>query len=66
MITRRALISTGLAGLLANATAHAALAQSASPDDPAAILNAIYSRAAKGKGDGGGGFVIENKAAKAK
>jgi hypothetical protein len=66
MITRRALISTGLAGLLASATARAALAEPASPDDPVAILNAIYTRAAKGKGDGGAGFVIENKAAKAK
>jgi Protein of unknown function (DUF3828) len=66
MITRRALISTGIAGLLAGATARSALAEPASPDDPVAILNAIYTRAAKGKGDGGGGFVIENKAAKAK
>ena len=29
-------------------------------------MTAIYTRAAKGKGDGGGKFVIENKAAKAK
>ena len=35
-------------------------------DDPAGILTAIYTRAAKGKGDGGGAFVIEDKAAKAK
>src|SRR6202000_3158546 len=33
---------------------------------PASILTAIYTRAAKGKGDGGGAFVIENKSAKAK
>ncbi|HEY0908985.1 MAG TPA: DUF3828 domain-containing protein, partial [Bradyrhizobium sp.] len=66
MINRRALISTGIAGLLASVTARSALAGPASPDDPVAILNAIYTRAAKGKGDGGGSFVIESKAAKAK
>jgi hypothetical protein len=66
MITRRALISTGIAGLLASVTARAALAEPASAGDPVAIVTAIYTRAAKGKGDGGGGFVIENKAAKAK
>ena len=70
MITRRALISTGLfslfAGLFAGAGARVASAESASASDPVAIVTAIYTRAAKGKGDGGGGFVIENKAAKAK
>jgi hypothetical protein len=65
MIDRRALISTGLAGLFAAAVAPA-LAEPASPADPVAILTAIYTRAAKGKGDGGAAFVIENKAAKAK
>jgi hypothetical protein len=35
-------------------------------EDPVAILNAIYARAAKGKGNGGAAFVIENEAAKAK
>ena len=29
-------------------------------------MDAIYARAAKGQGDGGGTFIIENKAAKAK
>jgi hypothetical protein len=48
------------------ASVNAAYAQTPSPNDPIAILNAIYSRAAKGKGDGGGAFVIENKAAKTK
>jgi hypothetical protein len=43
-----------------------ALAEPPSPNDPMGILSAIYTRAAKGKGDGGGAFVIENKAAKAK
>jgi hypothetical protein len=63
MITRRALISTGLAGLFAGAIARAAFAEPASASDPVAIVTAIYTRTAKGKG---GGFVIENKAAKAK
>src|SRR6266702_2800345 len=43
-----------------------ALAQTAAPNYPAAILTAIYARAAKGKGDGGGAFIIESKAAKTK
>jgi hypothetical protein len=66
MITRRALITTRLASLCAGATVRAAFAEPASAGDPVAIVTAIYTRAAKGKGDGGGGFVIENKAAKAK
>ena len=65
MITRRALISTAMTGLLTSAMARPALAEPPSPD-PVAILTAIYTRAAKGKGDSGGAFVIENKAAKAK
>jgi hypothetical protein len=66
MIDRRALILTGVAGVLAGAVSRAAGAAPPSPDDPVAIVNAIYTRAAKGKGNGGGGFVTENKAAKAK
>jgi hypothetical protein len=66
MITRRALTLSGLCALLAVAAAHAALAAPPSANDPLAIVNAIYARAAKGKGDGGGAFIIENKAAKAK
>jgi hypothetical protein len=62
MVTRRKLILSGATGLLAAALPHASLAA----DDPAGIVTAIYTRAAKGKGDGGGGFVIENKAARAK
>ena len=62
MITRRALVFTGL---LATAS-RSALADPPTPNDPVAIVSAIYARAAKGKGDAGGGFVIENKAAKAK
>jgi hypothetical protein len=66
MITRRTLILTGMAGLFTNALSRPALAEPPAASDPVAIVNAIYARAAKGKGDGGGGFVIENKPAKAK
>src|SRR5579863_6886120 len=66
MITRRTLFLTGLTGLLAGAAAQRAPAAQPSSNDPVAIVNAIYARAAKGKGDGGGTFIIENKAAKAK
>jgi hypothetical protein len=65
-ITRRTLILAGMTGLFAGATAPRARAAQPSQNDPVAIINAIYTRAAKGKGDGGGAFVIENKAAKAK
>lgn len=65
MITRRVLISTALTGLLTSAMARPALAEPPSPD-PLSILTAIYTRAAKGQGDGGGTFVIQTKAAKAK
>ncbi|OPY96811.1 hypothetical protein A5906_00345 [Bradyrhizobium sacchari] len=61
MLTRRSLVATCLL-----AAVSPALAQAPATNDPLAILTAIYTRAAKGKGDGGGGFVIENKAAKAK
>jgi uncharacterized protein DUF3828 len=65
MITRRMLLLTATAGLSAFAAARFALAAPA-VNDPIAIINAIYARAAKGKGDGGGAFIIETKAAKAK
>jgi hypothetical protein len=63
MITRRSLV---LSTLLLAAEAPLARAEPAATDDPVAIMNAIYARVTKGKGDGGGGFVIENKAAKAR
>ncbi|SDS16572.1 DUF3828 domain-containing protein [Bradyrhizobium canariense] len=63
MITRRALVLTGL---FAAAAVQPACAKPPAPNDPVAIVTAIYARAAKGKGDGGGAFVIENKAAKAR
>jgi Protein of unknown function (DUF3828) len=66
MLTRRSLVLTGLVGLLAANDARFADAEPPSASDPVAIVTAIYTRAAKGKGDGGGGFVYENKAAKAK
>src|ERR1700738_5195834 len=66
MVTRRELMLSGTAGLLAITLSHPARAAPPSPSDPAAIVTAIYTRAAKGKGDGGGAFIIENKVAKAK
>jgi hypothetical protein len=64
MIDRRTLLLTCTTGLFAGAIPPRAFA--AAPDDPVAILNTIYARAAKGKGDTGGAFIIETKAAKAK
>ena len=66
MLTRRTLALASLISILAAGDRRFARAEPPSANDPAAIVNAIYTRAAKGKGDGGGGFVIENKAAKAK
>lgn len=62
MLTRRAFVIASFA----TAAPFAAFAKSPFPDDPVTILSAIYTRAAKGKGDGGGGFIIANKTAKAK
>jgi len=62
MVTRRELILSAAAALLATVLPrHAAAA-----DDPAGILTAIYTRVAKGKGDGGGTFVIQTKASRTK
>ena len=55
MFDRRALIWSGTASLLGVVLGRGALAA----DDPAAVVTAIYTRAAKGKGDAGGAFVIE-------
>jgi len=66
MLARRTLVLTGLIGMLAANDERAACAEPPSANDPVAIVTAIYTRAAKGKGDSGGGFVIESKAAKAK
>ena len=66
MLTRRTLALASLIGILAASDRRSARAEPPSANDPVAIVTAIYTRAAKGKGDAGGGFVIENKAAKAK
>lgn len=66
MISRRALLLTGMTGLLGTVGSRIAPAAPPAANDPLAIVNAIYARAAKGKGDGGGAFIIENKAAKPK
>ena len=62
MITRRTL-ATCLSFLL---VAAGASAQTPAASDPQAIITAIYARAASGKGEDGGGFIIDSKAAKAK
>jgi hypothetical protein len=65
MITRRVLVFTGATGLLAAVSPNAFAAPPTS-NDPLAIINTIYARAAKGKGDGGGGFLVDSKATRAK
>jgi hypothetical protein len=61
MLTRRTFVAASLlAGL------SPAYAESPAPSDPAAVLTAIYTRAANSKGDSGGAFIIESKAAKTK
>ena len=65
MIGRRELILSGTAGLLAVTLPHRALAALAT-DDPASIVTGIYTRAAQGKGDAGGNFVVGNKVARSK
>lgn len=62
MLNRRTLLLAAATALLASPVS----AQAPSADDPVAILTAIYTRAARGKGDGGGTFIIESKTAKAK
>ena len=61
MLTRRTFVIAALLGGIAPA-----FAETSAASDPAAILTAIYTRAAKGKGDGGAAFVTESKAAKSK
>lgn len=66
MTSRRTFILAGLAAWLTGAESRRARAAQPSPSDPVAILNAIYAHAARGKGDSGGAFIIESKAAKAR
>jgi hypothetical protein len=65
MVTRRKLILSGAATLLAVVLQHRALV-ALEPSDPASILTGIYTRAAQGKGDAGGNFVVGNKIARSK
>jgi hypothetical protein len=64
MINKRMFLGC-VAGLIAGAAANAALAAPAA-NDPAGIVDGIYARIIRGKGDGGGGFIMSDKAAKAK
>jgi len=66
MISRRGFVLACAAGLLATAPACPALTAPPVAADPLALVNAVYARVARGKGDGGGAFVIESKAAKTK
>jgi len=65
MVTRRTLLFTGTAALFTLASRRA-MADPPTPNDPVAILNAVYTRASKGKGDGGGAFIIEHKPARSR
>lgn len=64
MVTRRMLILSGAASLLPIISPQQVLARPG--DDPAGIITGIYTRAAQGKGDGGGNFVVGNKIARSK
>lgn len=63
MIVRRTLISW-LAAILLGGITSPDLRAAAAADDPLAVINAIYVRVTKGKGDGGGGFVIDPPSAR--
>lgn len=66
MITRRALVVTSAAALLAGLASHSALAAAPTANDPLAIVNGIYTQVTSGNGDLGGAFMLNSKAAKAK
>jgi hypothetical protein len=66
MPTRRTFVFASLTALLTSSNLSISHAAPPAASDPTAILTAIYTRVTKGKGDGGGGFVTESKAAKAK
>jgi len=61
MLTRRQVIGSGGVAVALGAFGHSA---QGATDDPAAIVTAIYIRAARGKGDSGGDF--HDKSARAK
>jgi len=66
MLTRRTLFFASLPALLAMRDLSIAHAAPPAASDPVGIVTDIYSRVIKGKGDQGGGFVIDTKAAKVK
>ena len=66
MPTRRTLVFTALTAFLALSDFSIAHAATAPATDPTGIVTDIYARVTKGKGDGGGGFIIDTKAARAK
>jgi Protein of unknown function (DUF3828) len=66
MPTRRTLVFAALTALLAYSDLSIARAAPPAASDPVGIVTEIYTRVTKGKGDQGGGFVTETKAAKAK
>jgi Protein of unknown function (DUF3828) len=66
MPTRRRFVFTALTALLASSDLSIAHAAPPAASDPVGIVTAIYTRVVKGKGDQGGGFVIDTKAARAK
>lgn len=66
MTTRRALVFTALTALLACGDLSIARAAPPPASDPVGIITEIYTRVAKGKGDQGGSFIIDTKAAKTK
>jgi hypothetical protein len=65
-ITRRALVLTGATALPAGALSRPGRADPVTPDDPRTIITDIYTRVARGKGDGGGGFVTSSKSDRAR
>jgi Protein of unknown function (DUF3828) len=66
MPTRRTLVFTVLTALLSCSDLSIAYAAPPPVSDPVGIVSEIYTRVTKGKGDQGGGFVTDTKAAKAK
>jgi Protein of unknown function (DUF3828) len=66
MPTRRILVFTALTALLACSDLSTAYAAPPPASDPVGIVSEIYTRVTRGKGDQGGGFVTDTKAAKAK
>jgi Protein of unknown function (DUF3828) len=66
MRSRRTLVAGLACAVLTITVPPRAAAASQVADEPAAIVTAIYTRVAKGKGNSGGTFVTDGKAAKTK